>query len=316
MEPSVSTSAPVRTRTFTARDTGLLLSLGAMWGLSFLFIEIALRGLTPLWIVAGRTVTGALFLLVVLSGRGQPLPRSLRLWGHLVVLGVVSNAVPWGAVAWAQQALPSGLTALLMALVPTSTLVVSVLVGMERFNVGRALGLVLALGGVALTVAADLSDTGRVVAIAVVVGATVLYATGAVYAKRFVSGIASPLTVATGQVASAGLVSVVAALVLDPFPTASALTPEVLGAVAALGILGTGAAFLVFYMLIARVGATNTTLVTYLIPLVAVVAGAVVLGERLPPEALAGGSLIGAGIWLAQRGTRPGPVEVLEELPH
>jgi drug/metabolite transporter (DMT)-like permease len=304
-----------RSRTFSPRDTVLLLSLGGMWGLSFLFIEVALRGFTPLWIVAGRTLTGAAFLLLVLRVRRQPLPRSLRLWGHLFVLGLVSNALPWGAVAWAQQAIPSGLAALLMALVPTSTLVVAVLVGMERFSVSRAIGLLLALGGVGLTVAADLTDTGRLVAIVVIVLATVLYGAGAVYAKRFVSGVASPLTIATGQVASAGLASTVAALVLDPLPAWSELAPEVVGSVLALGTIGTGGAFLVFYTLIARVGATNTTLVTYLIPLVAVVAGALVLGERLPPEALLGGALIGAGIWLAQRGTRPGPVEVLEELP-
>jgi EamA domain-containing membrane protein RarD len=126
-----------RSRAFTPQDTVLLLSLGAMWGLSFLFIEVALRGLTPIWIVAGRTLIGAAFLLLVLQLRGQGLPRSLHLWRHLIVLGVVSNALPWGAVAWAQQALPSGLVALLMALVPTSTLVVSVLVGMERFSRAR-----------------------------------------------------------------------------------------------------------------------------------------------------------------------------------
>jgi drug/metabolite transporter (DMT)-like permease len=312
----VATTGPARTRTFAPRDTALLLTLGGMWGLSFLFIEVALRGLTPLWIVAGRTLVGAVFLLAVLRARRQPLPRASRLWGHLLVLGVVSNALPWGAVAWAQQAIPSGLAALLMALVPTSTLVVSVVLGMERFSPARAVGLLLALGGVGLTVAADLSDTGRLIAIGVIMLATVLYALGAVYAKRYVSGTASPLTIATGQVASAGLVSLVGALVLDPLPTSDALTPTVLGSVVALGTLGTGAAFLVFYILIDRVGATNTTLVTYLIPLVAVVAGAVVLGERLPPEALAGGALIGVGIWLAQRGTRPGPVEALEELPH
>jgi drug/metabolite transporter (DMT)-like permease len=311
----VPTNTPTRTRAFAPRDTALLLTLGGMWGLSFLFIEVALRGLTPLWIVAGRTLVGGAFLLVVLRLRRQPLPRSARLWGHLLVLGVVSNAVPWGAVAWAQQAIPSGLAALLMALVPTSTLLVSVLLGMERFSPARAVGLLLALGGVGLTVAADLDDSGRLIAIAVIVTATVLYALGAVYAKRFVSGTASALTIATGQVISAGGVSLFGALLLDPRPTAEALAPTVLGSVLALGTLGTGAAFLVFYVLIERVGATNTTLVTYLIPLVAVVAGAVVLGERLPPEALAGGVLIGLGIWLAQRGTRPGPVEALEELP-
>jgi drug/metabolite transporter (DMT)-like permease len=311
----VPTSSPTLTRTFSPRDTALLVTLGSMWGLSFLFIEVALRGLTPVWIVAGRTVTGAAFLLVVLRLRGHRVPRSLRLWLHLGILGVVSNAIPWSAVAWAQQAIPSGLAALIMALVPTSTLLVSVLAGQERFSRSRVIGLLLALAGVGLVVAADLSDTGRVIAIAVIMTATVFYAVGAVYAKRFVSGVASPLTIATGQVMTAGLVSVLAALVLEPLPTPAELTPVVLGAVGALGVLGTGAAFLVFYVLIARVGATNTTLVTYLIPLVAVVAGAVVLGERLTWHALAGGALIGAGIWLAQRGSRPSSEEVLEELP-
>jgi drug/metabolite transporter (DMT)-like permease len=303
-------------RAFTPRDTALLLSLGAMWGLSFLFIELALRGLTPIWIVSGRTVTGALFLLAVLRVRRQPLPRDRWLWLHLAVLGIVSNAVPWTAVAWAQQAIPSGLAALIMALVPSSTLVVSVLVGMERFNRLRVLGLAMALAGVGLTVAGDLGDPGRVLAIITVVLATLFYAAGAVYAKRFVSGVASPLTVATGQVLSAGVVSTAVAAVFEPAPALGDLSATVVGATVALGVLGTGGAFLLFYMLVERVGATNTTLVTYLIPLVAVVAGAVVLGERLTPAALAGGALIGIGIWLAQRGSRPGPVERLEELSH
>jgi drug/metabolite transporter (DMT)-like permease len=312
----VATTAPdAPARAFAPRDTALLLTLGVMWGLSFLFIEVALRGLTPLWIVAGRTLVGGAFLVVLLLARGQSLPRGGRLWGHLAVLGVVSNALPWGAVAYAQQAIPSGLAALLMALVPTSTLVVSASLGMERFSRTRLVGLLLALAGVGLTVAADLSDTGRLLAIATIVLATVLYACGAVYAKRYVSGTASPLTVATGQVTTAAAVSLAAAFVVDPLPDTASLSATVLGSVVALGTLGTGAAFFVFYVLIERVGATNTTLVTYLIPLVAVVAGAVVLGERLPPEALAGGALIGAGIWLAQRGSRPGPVEALEEEP-
>jgi drug/metabolite transporter (DMT)-like permease len=304
------------TRTFSTRDTLLLLALGAMWGLSFLFIEVALRGLTPVWIVAGRTLVGGTFLLVVLRLRGQGLPRSLRLWGHLLALGLMSNAIPWTAVAWAQQAIPSGLAALIMALVPTSTLVVSVLIGMERFSRPRVLGLGLALAGVGLTVAADLSDTGRVVAIVTIVVATIFYAIATVYAKRYVSGTASPLTIATGQVLSASLVTIVAAFLLEPMPALGGLGADVIASMVALGMLGTGAAFFVFYVLVERVGATNTTLVTYLIPLVAVVAGAVVLGERLGPEALLGGALIGVGIWLAQRGSRPGPVEVLEELPH
>jgi drug/metabolite transporter (DMT)-like permease len=307
----VNTPSP---RALGSRDAALLVLLASMWGLSFLFIEIALRGVGPIWIVVGRTGVGATVLFTVLRLRGHRLPTSARMWGRLLVLGIVTNAVPWSAVAWAQQALPSGLVALLMAAVPSSTLLVSVLVGLERFTAPRLLGLGLALSGVGLTVAADLGDPGRLVAIAVVVVATVMYASGAVYASRRVSGGASPLTIATGQVITAFLVTVPVALLVDPLPDPRALTPAIVGSVLALGALGTGFAFLVFYTLIERVGATNTTLVTYLIPLVAVVAGALVLGERLAAPAFLGGALIVAGVWLAQRGTAAAPVEPLEEL--
>lgn len=307
----MSTPAP---RALTPRDTVLLLALAGLWGLSFLFIAIALRGLGPFWIVVGRTGVGALVLIGVLHLRGQRLPTSLRLWRQLLLLGIVTNAVPWTAVAWSQQTLPSGLVALLMAAVPSSTLIVSVLVGLERVTLRRVAGLGLALTGVALTVAADLGDPGRLLAIAVVLAATGMYASGAVYASRRVSGTASALTIATGQVTSAFVVTLPAALLLDAPPTAQALDPVVLGAVGALGALGTGVAFLLFYTLIERVGATNTTLVTYLIPLVAVAAGVLLLDERLAVATVAGGALIVAGVWLAQRGTAATATEPLEEL--
>ncbi len=291
-------------RDFGPAETALLLSLAGMWGLSFLFIEVALGGLGPVWIVVGRTGVGAAFLLSVLWYRRVRLPASRRIWGHLLVLGVFANALPWTGAAWAQQWLPSGLVALLMAAVPTSTLVVSVMVGLERMTLPRIAGLLLALAGVALMVAADPTESERLLAIGVVVAATICYAGGAVYASRLVSGQASPLVIATGQVATAFLVAVPAALLLDPLPEPGAISPGVAGSVLALGALGTGAAFLVFYTLIERVGATNTTLVTYLIPLVAVLAGTVFLGERIGLPAMVGGLLIVGGVWLAQKGTR------------
>jgi drug/metabolite transporter (DMT)-like permease len=314
---ATSTSAGSRpapaTRGFGPAETVLLLALSSMWGLSFLFIELALRGLGPVWIVAGRTVVGGATLLAVLAVAGRSLPRDRRTWGHLLVLGAVNNAVPWAGVAWAQQSLPSGLTALLMALVPTSTLLVSAAVGLERITRVRVVGLLLALGGVALIVAGDVDEPGRAVAVLVVVAATVMYASAAVYAKRTVSGTMPPLALATGQVCCAALAAVPAALLLEGPPDVAALGMTVIGATLALGVFGTGLAFLVFYVLIERVGATNATLTTYLIPVVAVVAGALVLDERLAPAALAGGGLIGVGIWLAQRRARPSTPEVVEE---
>jgi drug/metabolite transporter (DMT)-like permease len=303
MSSSQARTAPL-SRSFGPAETALLLSLGGMWGLSFLFIELALRGLGPLWIVTGRTAVGAVFLLGARRFRGGRLPNRPAMWGHFFVLGIFANALPWIAAAWAQQWLPSGLVALLMAAVPTSTLVVSAVLGLERFTLTRVAGLALALSGVALTGAAESAEPGRVAAILVVAGATVMYALGAVYAHHSVSGKESPLTIAAGQVVTAFIVTLPAALLLDTVPRSTEITVTVAGAVMALGAVGTGAAFLVFYTLIERVGATNTTLVTYLIPLVGVVAGAVVLGERLALAAMAGGGLIIAGVWLAQRGTR------------
>ena len=291
-------------KSYSAGDAVLLLALSSMWGLSFLFIEISLRELAPLWIVVGRTGVGGLVLLTLLAIRRTGLPNRLRTWGHLLILGSVNNAAPWAAIAWAQQSLPSGLTALLMAVVPTSTLVVSALVGLERVTRRRLLGLVLALGGVAAIVLGDLDEPGRVLAVLVVVTATLAYAAGAVYAKSFVSGTVAPLPLATGQVMCATAVSVPVALAVEGAPPAlTTLGGATLTSVFLLGALGTGFAFFVFYTLIARVGATNTTMVTYLIPLVAIVAGAIVLDERLGVPALVGGALIVLGIWLAQRST-------------
>jgi drug/metabolite transporter (DMT)-like permease len=311
-EPTTRTRAGW-TGVYGPRETALLLALSSMWGLSFLFIEFALDGLTPLWIVAARTLVGGMVLLVILRLRRRPLPRGWRVWRHLFVLGSVNNALPWAGVAWAQQELPSGLTALLMALVPTSTLLVATAIGQERLTRVRVLGLLLALGGVGLIVAGDLDQPGRVVAVVVVVIATVLYAVGAVYAKRHVSGVLPPLALATGQVLAAATVTTPVALAVDVLPGASALEPAVIAAVLALGVFGTGLAFLVFYVLIERVGATNATMTTYLIPLVAVVAGALVLDERLAFTALAGGALIGVGIWVSQRSSPPSVVELVEE---
>lgn len=283
-----------------------------MWGLSFLFIEVALEVVPPLWIVAARVTIGATVLLLIVAVRRVAMPRDLRMWGNLVLLGVMNNAVPWTAVAYAQRSLPSGLTALLMAMVPMSTLLVSVTVGLERITPLRLTGLLVSLGGVALIVVGDVDDVGRLVAVSVVLAATVLYASGTVYAKRKVSGQLSPLALATGQVLSTALLLIPVALLFAPIPDLAALTPAIVGSLSALGALGTGIAFLVFYSLIERVGATNATMVTYLVPVVAVIAGVVILGERLSPAALAGGAVVVIGIYLTQRALPKSAEEAFE----
>lgn len=300
---------------FGPAETSLLLLLASMWGLSFLYIEVALDAVEPIWIVVARTTIGAAVLLMVLAARRGALPRGRRTWMHLALLGVMNNAIPWTAVSYAQQSLTSGQTALLMALVPMSTLLISMSIGLERLNALRLTGLLLALSGVGLMVAEDLDDPGRITAMMIVLGATLLYAAGSVYAKKTVSGRIPPLTLATGQVVSAAVLWLPLGLLVAPAPGSDALHWPIVGSLLALGGLGTGAAFLVFYTLIERVGATNTTMVTYLIPVIAVIAGVVILGERIGPLALLGALLVGGGIWLGQRGSPRAPVDVMIRTP-
>jgi drug/metabolite transporter (DMT)-like permease len=309
-----ATSPDVRS-TFAPRDVALLASLAAMWGLSFLFIKVAVPVVAPLWIVAARCLVGALVLLVVLRVRGTALPRGARVWRDLTILAALGNAIPWGLMAWATQFLPSGLVAVVNALAPTSTLVIAILVGLEAPSLRRAAGLVLALCGTALAVSSNLGAPGTVLAVLAVVLATVCYGAGTVYAKQRVSGNHPPLAIATGQVLMAALMSIPVAALTSPWPDVSAVTPAMAGSLVALGVFGTGAAFLAFYTLIARVGATNSILVTYLIPVVALLAGAVVLGESLTLVVAAGTALTIGGVWLAQRERRTTAIEQLEELP-
>jgi drug/metabolite transporter (DMT)-like permease len=309
-----TTTTDVRS-TFAPRDVALLASLALMWGLSFLFIKVAVDVVAPLWIVAARCVVGALVLLVALRIRGTRLPRGRRSWRDLTVLAALGNALPWGLMAWATQFMPSGLVAVVNALAPTSTLVIAIVVGLERASLRRALGLVLALCGTAIAVSSNLGVPGTILAVAAVAAATVCYGAGTVYAKQHVSGTHPPLAIATGQVTVAALLSLPAAALFAPAPDVSQVTLPVVGSLVALGVLGTGTAFLAFYTLIARVGATNSILVTYLIPVVALVAGALVLGEPLTVVVVVGTALTIGGVWLAQRERRTTAIEQLEELP-
>jgi drug/metabolite transporter (DMT)-like permease len=301
--------------TFAPRDVAILVSLAMMWGLSFLFIKVAVDVVSPLWIVAARCVVGALVLVVLLRARGGRLPRGRRTWIDLTVLAALGNALPWGLMAWATLYLPSGLVAVVNALAPTSTLVIAILAGLEAASLRRIAGLVIALGGTALAVSSSIGSPGTTLAVLAIMLATVCYGAGTVYAKQKVSGTHPPLAIATGQVLMAAAMSVPVAAVTSPFPVVSDLTPAILGSLAALGIFGTGLAFRAFYGLIASVGATNTIMVTYLIPVVALLAGAVVLGEPLTLVVIVGTALTIGGIWLAQRQRSITPVEQFSEVP-
>lgn len=305
------------TSAFTPADAGLLLALASMWGFSFLFIKVAVGELSPIEVVAGRTLVGAAVLVVILRFRRRRLPRGWRIWGHLMVLASFGNAIPWAIFAWAEESISSGLASVINSLMPATTLAVAAAIGMERLTARKVGGLALAFAGTAIVVSGELGTPGRLFAVLGAVTATLFYAGATVYTKRFVSGRETPMALATGQVLGAAVLSVGAALVMGPVPDLGALSWQVTWSVVLLGAFGTGLAFLVFYTLIERVGATNASMVTYLIPVVGLLAGWLVLDESFGPHVLIGAAVIVVGIWLAQRERRvvEQPAEEFEEVP-
>lgn len=301
----MSSRTPVARSTFGPLDVGLTAALALMWGLSFLFIKVAVEDVGPLWVVAGRTSVGASLLGVILLVTGRRLPRSRGLWRHLVIIGLLSNMLPWLLLAWAEQDLSSGLTSVLNALVPSMTLVVAVSVGLERLTGHRVVGLGFALVGTTVAVWHELGSGGAWVPVLAVVAATVLYGLGTVYAKRHLSGQLSSLELAAGQILVSAVVTTSAALLLTGAP--DGLAVDSAGSLLALGALGTGLAFVAFYELLGRVGSTSATLVTYLIPVVGLTAGAIVLDEEFGVNVIVGLLIIAGGIWLAQREVAPAP---------
>lgn len=298
------------------RDLLLLLALAALWSSSFLFIKIALTELTPALIVLGRLVFGSLTLLASLpflrkvapdllpgDGSGKSvLGGILALRRPLLFLGAFNAVLPFAAIAWGESFISSGATSIFNSTVPLFTALLVLALPFfpdERLNLLGASGLLLGLIGVVVLVTGDPEGGGAASRAAQTLGgASVLlgafsYAVGNVYARKRLKGTAV-LVSATGQNA-AGLL-VVLPLVFVTGLSEALPGPGVVAALVGLGAGGTGIAYLIYFGLISRIGATKTSAVAYLMPAIALFYGAVFLGEEVSPRALLGLALILTGV--------------------
>jgi drug/metabolite transporter (DMT)-like permease len=296
-------SATSRHRFSTATVTQIC-ALGLIWGFTFLFIKVSVEGLTPLWLVSVRTLSGWLVLVLVLTIRRVTLQQDRAMWLHIAVLAVPGNVIPWAMVAWAQKGVTSAMTAVLYSLIPVMALIISAAISLELLTVQKVIGLVLASAGTAILVGFDLDSLVTLGAVSAVLVACALLAAGAVYAKKHVTPHVAALPMVTIQLGIAFAVSTPLALISDGPPKWSLLTPQVLAASITLGTVGTGLAFLIYYMLIERVGATNATMITYITPVIGIIAGGIFLNESIPASLLAGGIGIILGVWIVQSAPR------------
>ena len=285
----------------TARTEWLLfVALGFFWGSSYLFIKIGVETLTPFTLVAGRLLVGAILLGIVLRLSGEPLPRDPRTYRHLGVMAIINIVVPFSLITSGEQSIDSSLASILNASVPLFTIVFAALVLTdEPITVNRLVGLIVGFGGVVLLTSPSLGGGagGNLPGEAAMIGSSISYAAGNVYARHNVRGL-PPMVQAFFQVFFALVMTGILASVVE-HPLAIDYRPSSLFAIAWLGVLGSGLAYLVFFRLLATWGSTRSSLVAYLLPIVGIVLGFLVLDERVDGRVLIGTALVVGGVALA-----------------
>jgi drug/metabolite transporter (DMT)-like permease len=274
----------------------MLFLLAALWGASVMFIKIGDRELEPLTLVGFRMALGALTLVpIVLAtvGARRTLAELRAAAGPLVVTGLFNSAIPILSITWAETRIDSGLTAIIQASAPLFTALLALRFSHdERVRGSRLAGVVVGFAGVALLVGGK--PSGQLVAALAVVFSALCYAATGIYAGRRLRGV-SPLVTALGALTAA----TIATLPIGLFQLPDHVTGwKVTASMLALGIAGTGFAYILYYALLSGAGASRAILITYLVPTFAVVYGAVLLGEPVTAVAVGGLALVLAGVAL------------------
>ena len=283
-------------------------TLAAIWGSSFLFIKVGVTELHPLFVALGRVLGGALALVVVVLLTRDRLPRDPRFWGHNAVVAVLGVALPFSLFGFGEQRVSSVLAGIWNSVTPLIALPMAVLVfRTERMTRRRVLGLVLGFVGAATILgvwqgAGGSSLAGQLMCLT----AAACYGVAIPYTRRFITPRPeSGLAASAGQLLVAtALLAVVAPVAGGGYPAVTELSGPVLASVAALGVLGTGLAFVLHMRNIRLLGASTASMVTYLIPVVATAIGVLVLGEGLAWFQPVGAAIVLLGVAIAQGGGR------------
>jgi drug/metabolite transporter (DMT)-like permease len=288
----------IRTQMNT-RDWGIMLVLAVIWGAAFFFIGVAVRHVAPLTYVWLRLTiaTAGLWAYLWVRGERAGLPR--RMWGSIVLLALLNNSVPFVLIGWGEVHIASGLAAILNATTPIMGVVVAhVFTRDERMSPRKLWGVLLGVAGVMVMVGPSiLSQLGdNALAQLACLAASLSYALAAVWARRYKAMGVSPIGVTTGQLTAGMLILFPVAMIVDRPWTQPPPPLGAWAAIAALALLCTAFAYVLYFRLIARAGATNAMLVTLLVPPVAILLGGLFLHEALTPQDFAGLVLIALGL--------------------
>lgn len=288
-------------------DWAMLGFLSLAWGMAFSFIAVGLKAFPPLTLVCIRLAVGALTLYTIMRYYRYTLPTQSRWWGRFTILAIAGNLIPFSLVAWGQTQISSGQAGLLMALMPISTMVLAHFFTQEDTLTARRIsGVILGLLGVAVLIGPNLrsgSGGGSLVAQLAMLGATLAYATNAVYTKNLPS--INTLVVATGSLIMGTIILLPVSLYVEqPWQLQLSIAPIL--SVIALGVISTGLATWVYFRVVSDCGPSFLSLISYMIPVIAFSAGIFLLGETAVPTQFLGLVLILLGIALSQSNSSTG----------
>ena len=285
-------------------DWLLLMTLVAMWGSAFLFIEIAIRSIAPVTLVAIRIVLGAVLLFGAMRILRLETPRDPVVWRYFIVLALIGNCLPFLLITWSQQTIDSGLAGILVGFMPLATLLLAHrYVEGERITAAKSIGFALGLAGLAVLLGPEALKQWRGAGAELLgqlacLGGALCYAGNSIVTKRMPA--TNALVAAAWTMTIAAPIMLVLVFIGDD-PLSRPPAPEAIAACIWLGVGPTAIATLVYFRLIARAGPTFMSLTNYMSPIVAVSIGALLLDEPLRPTALAALTLILGGIALATR---------------
>ena len=283
-------------RVMGIKEWGLIIILSVLWGGSFFFVGVAVKEMPPLTIVLCRVALASIILLVIVYLKGDKMPSSPGLWGAFIIMGALNNLIPFSLIVWGQTHIESGLASILNATTPIFSVVLAHFFAREeRLTANRITGVTIGWIGVAMLIGIEsLQGFGiEVMGQLAVVGATFSYACAAIYGRRF-KGI-NPLIVATGMLCGSTIMMTPLALVIEqPWNLSPGITT--LMALFGLAAVSTSLAYIIYFQVLATAGPTNLLLVTFLLPVSAILLGVVVLAERLAWNAFAGMGLIFIGL--------------------
>jgi drug/metabolite transporter (DMT)-like permease len=282
-----------------AGEWGMLVALSLLWGGSFFFIGIAVKELPPVTIVALRVSLAAIALLIVCRIMGLHLPRQWAVWRSFFGMGLLNNIIPFCLIVWGQTHIASGLASILNATTPLFTVIVAhFLTTDEKMTGNKLAGVLIGFVGVATMIgpAAFGGAVSNLWGQIAVLGAAISYSFAGIFGRRFKAMGVPPLMTATGQISSSTLMLIPAALLIDKPWMLAMPSLGTWGALIGIALLSTALAYLIFFRILATAGATNLALVTFLIPVSAILLGSLILGEQLEIKHFAGMAMIAAGL--------------------